>query len=440
MSALCLTLWLAGTAGAQEADEAEDDETAVEFRQYGYIDVGWFDAQGDGVAYARDAGHTVLGTHGRPHEGGARPVWKPEYADVPWVFFGDPWANPVNSQGDSADLGLDRTNLDRRDPIASGGRPSFLVNRYHHGFLLSRGALSAKASVNVEPRVGRLGRFGDIVALDLAYIGWRPFARHDLELYAGKVEPGFGREYRLRHAVSRFGITPSLIARYLYGPQTGVRVRGRVRRWFSYSLAVTNGSAVDERFGHFSDELDSNGVPTATARIGVLQRRPFRLEAGLSGQLGPQDGQRRADVLAFMIGADVRLDYGILGAELEALWARHPGGPDALESLDAIGGHLTVELRPRTGLGLLGRVDLRDAELLAWPNLYVTDTLRLTGGVRVQVAKELAVKLEYVHLEELYPLFPTERTGSRVGDADDLRNDVLAASVVYSFTSRPRPL
>jgi hypothetical protein len=54
-------------------------------RLTGYLDIGYFDAGGDGTAYVRDAGK----------------VLHPEFADVPWVFVGDPGRPGVNSQGDS---------------------------------------------------------------------------------------------------------------------------------------------------------------------------------------------------------------------------------------------------------------------------------------------------------------------------------------------------
>src|SRR5262245_26861779 len=77
----------------------------VKVRLSGYGDVGLFKAAGDGVAYTRDFRSSMF-----PGEA------------TPWVFWGDPWANPINSQGDSADLGLDRTNIPRFDPIQSKGR------------------------------------------------------------------------------------------------------------------------------------------------------------------------------------------------------------------------------------------------------------------------------------------------------------------------------
>ena len=162
----------------------------VRLRLAGYLDAGFFDASGDGVAYARDAGNTE----------------RPEFARFPWVFLGDPWANPVNSQGDSADLGLDRTNIDRFDPVHSGGRPSFLVNMMNVGLV---GSMSKRVlietSLNFEPRQGELGASGDQVEIDLAYVEWIPRDDLDLHVFVGKFESTFGIEYRARKAPDRFG-------------------------------------------------------------------------------------------------------------------------------------------------------------------------------------------------------------------------------------------
>lgn len=74
---------------------------------HGFVDVGWFDVGGDGTSYAYD---------------------RTEPQDGTWVYSGDPWAATINSQGDPGDLGNRFNNLQRHDRIASGGRPTFLVN------------------------------------------------------------------------------------------------------------------------------------------------------------------------------------------------------------------------------------------------------------------------------------------------------------------------
>src|SRR5207247_298577 len=97
------------------------DELKV--RLTGYSDIGLFKATGDGVAYVRDFGGQMF-----PGEA------------APWVFWGDPWSNMINSQGDSADLGLDRTVIPRFDPIQSHGHLSFIINTVDIGFVATLGS------------------------------------------------------------------------------------------------------------------------------------------------------------------------------------------------------------------------------------------------------------------------------------------------------------
>lgn len=398
---------------------AGPSSSALSVFQEGYLDVGWFVTTGDGVAYQRDAGHQVLG--GGPDD---------RYLDAPWVFYGDPWANAVNSQGDAADLGLDRTNIDRYDPIASGGRPTFLVNRYHHRLGIDRGQqLGIRVGVNLEPRSGFLGRPGDVIAVDTAYVVWRPLKQSDFKLYAGRMESAFGREYRDRHAPDRVGITPSIMSRYLMGLQTGIRARGTFRRWLGYSVALTNGGTTTERFGHVSNDLDFNGVPTATVRLGATLRRPVRLEVGASGQVGSQDAQRDPRVIGWQVGVDGRLDAGPVAVQVEGTIVRLPGSDQdkRVESLRAHGGYVHVQVRPRVELALLGRVDWRQAELWAWPNLYVSDVMRLTGGIQFEPHRNIALKAEYLHLQELH-------AGTGIDD------DVFTTSMVFHFATKPRTL
>ena len=111
----------------------------LKLRFTGYLDVGVFKAFGDGVSYVFDNGKKL----------------RPQFADVPWVFVGDPWANAINAQGESADLGLDRTNIPRFDPIRSGGRPSFIINTANLGLVGSLGQDFLFETRSEERRVGK---------------------------------------------------------------------------------------------------------------------------------------------------------------------------------------------------------------------------------------------------------------------------------------------
>ncbi len=379
----------------------------VRLRFSGYLDLGFFATQGDGVAYVRDPGKLAS-----PGTGG-----------TPWVFRGDPWSNPINAQGDSADLGLDRTNLPRYDPIASGGHPSFLVNRANLGLKLTVGEhVFSEIGLNFEPRQGRLGSPGDLFEVDLAYLEWIPSRQLDLHVFAGKVESTFGIEYRSRHAPDRPGVTPSLIARYTTGTPTGLKVRGSVGDGrFVYNVAVTNGSTATERFGHFFDEIDHNDAKTLSGRLAlVLGGDTVKVELGASGAYGAQDLQSKSGVHQWQVGGDLRVEAGDLVFRGEYLHAHADGGgSEVAPSLHADGFYAEALYQVIPELALLARADLRNARLFADPNLYLTNTLRATGGLRLDLSFHLVAKLEYLHVVEL--------------DGPEIPDDVFTSSLVVRF-------
>lgn len=380
-------------------------------RFLGYLDVGLFDAQGDGVAYARDVG-------GASH---------PEFSDVPWVFEGDPWSNPVNSQGDSADLGLDRTNIPRFDPIRSAGRPSFLVNNMNVGLLGSiSDELLFETSLNFEPRAGSLGSSGDQIDVDLAYAQWTPFPGRDFHVFAGKFESTFGIEYRRRKSPDRFGVTPSLISRYTVGTPTGLKVRSEVfGKRLNVNAAVTNGTMTTEKFSHFFDEIDRNAGKTASARVGIAPIPAIDFEVGGSGLYGAQDLQSNDDETYRQFGADFRL--ALWDVELRAEWLRAEAGgdlrPDGVLTtapwLRAEGWYVEAAWQVLPWLGVLGRGDFRHALLFADPNLYISDTARGTVGVRFDATPNLIAKVEYLRV--------MERSGP------ELEDDILTSSFIFRF-------
>ncbi|HYV66034.1 MAG TPA: hypothetical protein VE964_07305 [Myxococcales bacterium] len=379
----------------------------VRLRFTGYVDAGFFAAQGDGTAYVRDAGKLL----------------HPEYQGVvPWVFLGDPWGNPINSQGDSADLGLDRTNIPRFDPIHSGGHPSFIVNMVNLGMAASIGSsFFFETSVGFEPRQGTLGSSGDQFDVDLAYVEWVPFKTVDLHVFAGKFESTFGIEYRTRKAPDRFGVTPSLISRYTVGELTGLKVRGSFfDQHLTFNLAVSNGGTFTEKFAHFFNEVDFNGGKTLSGRVSVLLPLPFTAEIGASGEIGAEDEQRSDSTVQWLGGVDLRVSIGDATLKAELLRGHADGGGiDQAASLRVTGwyGELQYQLLP--WLGLLGRVDRRKADLLAFPNLYLTDELRYTGGLRFDVSWNVIAKLEYAKLVEV--------TGPEIPD------DLFTSSFIFKF-------
>lgn len=372
----------------------------------GYADVGFFATQGDGTAYTRDTGNTLF-----PGE------------NAPWVFYGDPWANPVNSLGDSADLGLDRTNIDRFDPIASGGAPTFLVNAVNQSvFVTFKDKVFLETSINYMPRTGRLGSTGDFLDVDLAYGEWIPFNDVNLHLFAGKFEPTFGLEYRTRKSPDRFNITPSLIGRYLVQSPIGLKVRGGVLNdLMVYNFAVTNGGSSTEQFAHFFNEVDSNAGKTASGRLSVVFPIPAFLEIGGSAMYGAQDGQPDSKVMHQQFAADVRFRAGDLTIEGEWLIQSlaNKNSIAGIPELDARGWYLQGRYLVVPGMGIFVRGDRRIARLLAQPNLYLTDTVRFTGGLRFDLTFNVLAKLEYIHVREL--------------NGPDLNDDVFTSSLVLRY-------
>ena len=391
----------------------------------GYVDFGFFAAQGDGSGVLQDVGP-------------ASSRHFPQYADkFAWVFLGDLLSPAVNSRGEPADLG-NLPGVNRADSIRSGGAPSFIVNEVN---LTMQGALGdsalATASVNYLPRSGADFSLGDTFDVDLAQVEWMPTASRRWSIFVGKMESVVGIEYRDRKARDRFGITPSLIARYTTGNPLGVKVRGKLgtNDWFIVALALTNGSSTTETF-HFYDEIDSNAGKTASGRL-ALRAPSGLIEVGASGMYGPQDHAQDSRDAMWFVGADLQLHHR--GFELKGQWlyGRAPGeqlGQTYAEDHRPyglrlhVGAYLEANWMVLPYLGFLVRGDVRDAVVwLGNPDapgggdrIYITKSWRATGGVRVVPNEHVAVKVEYLRNGEY-------------GGVPSIRNDVFVTSLVLSY-------
>lgn len=397
--------WLC--AGAALADASLTVPDGVRLRLTGYADLGFFKPQGDGVAYVRDVGHAL----------------HPELSGYPWVFLGDPWSNPINSQGDSADLGLDRTNVARFDPIRSGGKASFIVNTVNLGVVASGGEqFLFETSVNFEPRQGSLGSSGDNMDVDLAYLDWKPLHGLDLHVFAGKFESTFGIEYRRRKAPDRFGITPSIISRYTVGNPTGLKVRGSILGGLvTYNFAVTNGGMSTEKFAHFFNETARNDFKTLSGRLSLGGKiAGTQVELGASALYGAQALQSSDSIAQWQAGADLRIEVGDLAFRAEVLVSRAQGGGvgDA-PSLRASGAYGELSYQLFAWLGAMVRADFRKARLFADPNYYLSDTGRFTAALRADITWNVIAKAEYLHVHEL--------SGPQIPD------DVFTSSLIFRF-------
>jgi len=391
----------------------------------GYIDFGFFATQGDGSGVIQDVG---------PAQSRAFPEYANKFA---WVFLGDLLSPAVNSRGEPADLG-NLPGVNRADSIRSGGAPSFIVNEVN---LTMQGTLGetalATASVNYLPRSGTDFSLGDTFDVDLAQLEWMPTESRRWSFFVGKMESVVGIEYRERKARDRFGITPSLIARYTTGNPLGLKVRGKLgtNDWFIVALALTNGSSTTETF-HFYDEVDSNAGKTASGRL-ALRAPSGLLEVGASGSYGPQDHAQDSRDAMWFVGGDLQVHHRGFDLKGQYLYGRAPG-----EELGRTysSEHRPYGLRLRAGayleanwmvlpyLGFLARGDLRDAVVwLGNPDapgggdrIYITKSWRATGGVRLVPNEHVAVKAEYLHNGEY-------------GRVPSIRNDVFVTSLVLSY-------
>ncbi len=387
-----------------------------------YIDLGFFAAGGTGVGIVQDVG---------PNR------YFPQYANqYSWVFLGDILSPAINSRGEVADLG-DFAGVNRFDGVNSDGAPGFIVNEVN---LTLTGALApnalATASVNFVPRSGSDFALGDFIDVDLAQLEWMPTASGRTSLFFGKFDSVIGIEYRERKAIQRFGITPSLIARYTTGTPLGIKVRTKLgeEERVVIAAAVTNGSSTTEQF-HFYDEVDSNAGKTASGRLSV-RPLPVDLEVGVSGEYGAQDRALDSRDPMWFVGADLLAHFGNVDLKGQWLMGRSAGETDRIYPDN----HRPYGLRLHSGayleadwmitpvIGVLGRGEFRDA--LVWlgnPNapggaerLYITKSWRGTVGARFVLGEHLIAKAEYLHNGEY-------------GGVPQIDNDVFTTSLLLIY-------
>jgi hypothetical protein len=375
----------------------------------GYVDFGFFVPQGDGAGYGEDFGH----------------VFFPEYAGkFGWVFLGDILAPAINTRGEAADLG-NAPGVNRYDGINSRGAPGFVVNEVN---LRLRSALTptalVTASINFTPRTGSDFDLGDAFDVDIAQVEWLPTASQRTSLFAGKVDPVFGIEYRDRKADQRFGITPSLIARYTTGTALGLKARSKFggSDWLVLAVALTNGSNTTEQF-HFYDELDSNLGKTASGRLSVRLPLPIALEIGVSGSAGPQDRSTDTRYWMWFYGFDLLGHWGRFDLKGQWMTGHAPGEPSQnVYGLDLhSGGYLELDTMLTSSFGVLGRAEYRDAFVwLSDQRAYLTQSWRATVGVRWVITPRAVLKAEFLKNGEY-------------GRVPPVPNDVLTSSFVMGF-------
>jgi hypothetical protein len=374
----------------------------------GYADLGFFVTQGDGSGLRRDAGHEIF----------------PDRADIAWVFYGDLLATMVNARGDVADLG-ETPGVDRLDALDSEGNSTFLVNELNLGINAGLGDRALfVSSINFTPRSGHEFRLGDSFDVDIAQLEWLPFANGNTSVFVGKVDSVVGIEYKGRKAPDRFGITPTLLARYTTGTAVGLKARSKlVGDRLILSAAITNGSFGTEQF-HFHDELDANNFKTVSGRAAL--RVPVgdgRLEVGASGQWGTQDGAPDGSGAMWTGGVDAELETERFALRAQWLRAKAPGDDvSKAYRLDLRQGAYVETNVFLTGIfGLLGRVELRDAEVQqGMERLYITKNWRGTVGARFSFSPRTVLKAEYSYNGEYGPV-------------PSIPDDVVTTSALVAF-------
>jgi len=375
----------------------------------GYIDFGFFVPQGNGSGYVQDFGHAVL----------------PELRDrFGWVFLGDILAPAVNTRGEVADLG-DAPGVDRFDSVNSRGKPGFILNEAN--FVL-RSALSSSAiitaSFNLVPRTGTEFRLGDVFDLDIAQLEWMPTRSQRTSIFVGKTDSVLGIEYRERKSNKRFGITPSLIARYTTGPALGLKVRSKFGAddLLVVAAAVTNGSNTTEQF-HFYDEIDSNAGKTVSGRISLQSPTSLKVQVGFSGSWGAQDRSLSSRDAMWFFGPDLIVQAGFLEVKGQWLKGKAPGNDqEMVYGLDLHGsGYLELDFNLGASFGAYVRGEYRDADV--WQSnerYYRTRSWRGTLGARWVLAERAMIKAEYLRNGEY-------------GNLPQVSNDVFTSSLVLSY-------
>jgi hypothetical protein len=424
---LALVLVAAARAGQAQVDPPDDssledsDPLAEQIRQNeelathrrqtvtvsGYVDFGFFATEGNGSGFVQDVMHTY-----------------PGYAGYTWVFPGDILAPAINSRGEVADLG-NPPGVDRYDGIHSRGAPGFIVNEIN---LRLRATPVPSAiittSVNFTPRTGSNFSLGDMLDVDLAQLEWLPTQSQRTSIFVGKIDSVLGIEYRQRKSDQRFGITPSLIARYTTGPALGVKVRSKFGEddWLTIAAAATNGSNTTEQF-FFYDETDSNAGKTVSGRLSVRLPLPFSLELGASGSYGPQDRTTSVQHPMWFYGFDLLARAGPV--DVLAQWLKGAAAGDPTQNVYSLalhgGGYVEVHAMLTPSWGLLGSLGYRSADItLPTQRAYVSRNWRGTVGVRLVLDTWATLKAEYLRNGEY-------------GNVPSIPDDVFTSSLVLSY-------
>lgn len=365
----------------------------------GYLDVGFFAVQGNGSGVRKDLDRTLAGGNDLLST---------------WVLRGDPLATAINSRGEPADLGDSRAIT--FDGLRTGGRPTFLVNAVNLQLHASVGdEVQLHAMVDLLPRERTVTQFalGDFLDVKLAWARWaRKFGFGELTVWAGKVDPVLGVEYRFQEAPDRLTVTPSLLCRYTCGRALGLRGKLLLLdESLEVLVGVTNGSNQLE-LQPWGAESGFNLSPMLSGRVGVLL--PFKkgVELSVNGAVGVQDRQSDPTVWQFHAGASARVDLSTIFFTAEGGFGRAAGKTGLINEVPVAcaaascllyrSAYLLAGWRAALWLVPYARIDWRSGTMQAgreW--FYESLRVRVTAGLKVEPVRRLTIKAEYTVNREL---------------------------------------
>ncbi len=372
----------------------------------GYLDFGFFFVEGDGSGVRQDLTHQVKRYQGQILDS--------------WVLVGDPLSTTINSRGDVADTGASRAI--RFDPIASGGRPTFLVNAANLALQADiTDGLTVYSSVDLLIRDRNVSNpaasVGDYFDVKLAYAHYQlGFDWAHFDVYAGKIDSVLGVEYRRQDSDTRLTVTPSLICRYTCGRPVGLRANGAfLDDRLGVSVSVTNGSNVIDGFPFSNDAVDFNRFKTVSGKLAWRFPIDKGVEIGVSGAYGPQDRQPDDSVMQWHYGFHLLATIRDFEGAAEFVTGRALGKSTPVDGTCGaapclfyrgmyaqLGWHATNWLVP------YARFDWRAAEhRLGFQYAYESYVVRTTVGLRLQPLDHFILKAEYTVNTETWPFdFP----------------------------------